>query len=287
MLEIKGKSVLGGISRGHIVFYHRDSVTIPKLKVDNSEREYERYVKARDEAICELRQLYKTAVEELGEDSAQIFVIHEMILLDSQFEMSICDIIKNQKYNAEYALAKTARNFCKVLSDMDSDYIKERMADVKDAADRVMRHMQNRSLKKHSLDDMSIICADDLMPSETMSLDKSKVAAFCTSSGSTNSHTAILARTMNIPAIIGMGNLMCEKLDGKYAIADGYSGILYVEPDKETCRMLEQKEAVEGRKRELLRRLKGRKNITRDGREIDVLANIGGLEDIALSLIHI
>ena len=284
MLKLKGKSVLGGIVRGNLVFFNKDNVTVSKLKVDNPQKEYDRYAIARDEAIHQLRELYQQALDEIGEDGAQIFVIHEMILKDIQFEKSVCDIIKNQKYNAEYALAKTTRNFCEMISDMESDYIRERTADFKDVSERVMRLMQNRSIRKLCIDENSIICSDDLMPSETIMLDKSKVVAFCTSHGSSNSHTAIIARTMNIPAIVSMGDMLCEKLDGKYAIVDGYSGTLYIEPDKETCRMLDQKEAVEGRKREFLRRLRGRKNITRDGREIGVMANIGGQEDVAFAI---
>lgn len=280
MRILKGKSVLGGIARGRLTFFRRDRVTVSSHKVDDPKIEYERYVIAKENSIRELHKLYNETSETIGEDNAQIFVIHEMILNDSQFENSIYSYIMEKNYNAEYALAKTAKNFSNMIGDLDSDYIKERMADVKDVSERVLRHIQNRSEDNWQVDEVSIICADDLMPSETASLDKSKVAAFCTGYGSTNSHTAIISRTMNIPALVSMGDELSEELEGKEAIVDGYSGLLYVEPDKDVCKMIEKKEAEEGRKRELLFRLKGRKNITRDGKEIPVYANISGPEDM-------
>jgi len=284
MTIIKGRPVFGGIARGVISYYHRDEISISKLKVSDPEREWDRYILAKSEAMEELKELYEQAKEEIGRDDAQIFYIHQMILNDNQYERLIADYILIKRYNADYAVARTAQKFSDMLSNMDSDYIKERQADVNDVSDRIIRHIQNRSGNTFSLEGMSIICSDDLLPSETVTLDKTKVAAFCTSGGSTNSHTAILAKTMNIPALIGMGEALTDEYDGKYAIVDGYSGNLYIEPDEKTVKMLEHKEDEEGRKRELLRRLKGRKNITRDGREFAVYANLGSLSDIPFAI---
>lgn len=284
MIIIKGRSVFGGIAKGKISYYHRDEVVINKLKVVDPEREWGKYLLAKSESMEELKKLQTQATEDIGKNDAQIFYIHQMILNDSQFERLIYEYIMEKRYNADYAVARTAQTFERILANMDSEYIKERNADVNDISDRLIRHIQNRSGSVFKPDGMSIICADDLMPSETVTLDKSIVAAFCTSGGSINSHTAILARTMNIPALVGMGASISEEYDGRYAILDGYSGTLYIEPDEKTIKMLEHKEDEEGRKQELLRRLKGRKNITRDGREFGVYANIGSLSDVPLAI---
>ncbi len=280
MITLRGKSVFGGIARGTLVFYRRDEVRISKLKVNDYSREWKRYCKAKEHAIEELEQLRIQAADEVGEDDAQIFYIHGLILEDSQYENLIADHILRQKCNAEYAVAVAGRTMAKLMRDSDSEYIRERQSDVKDVSDRLLRHLQNRANTEFKLDGISIVCADDLMPSETVMLDKSKVAAFCTRGGSTNSHTAILARTMNIPALIGMGDSLIDEYEGRYAIVDGYSGVIYIEPDDMTVRLMQQKEEEEGRKRELLLRLRGRKNVTRDGREFQVYANIGSLSDL-------
>ena len=203
-----------------------------------------------------------------------------MIIKDIDFEKEVRDLIARDHYNADYAVAKTARDFSQVLSEMDSDYIKERSADVKDVCDRLIRHIQNKSENNFSVNEKSIICADDLVPSETVRLDKSKAAAFCTCYGSSNSHTAILARTMNIPAVIGIGKGLLESYNGCEAMVDGYSGMLYIEPDDKTRQELDKKQTAEAKKRELLKRLRGRRNITLDGTEIKLYANIGGLSDL-------
>ena len=283
MITMTGKAVFGGIARGYISYYHRDEIVVNKHKVNDPELEYKKYSFAKEASEKELGVLYDQASCEIGENDAQIFYIHQLILNDSQYENFIKDFILSQRFNCEYAVARTAQQFAKMLGDMDNDYIKARIADVNDVSERVLRHLQNRSTQEFRLTRMSIICSDDLMPSETVALDKTKVAAFCTSLGSTNSHTAILARTMNIPAIIGLGDVLTDEYDGKYAIVDGYSGILYIEPDSKTIKKLEHKEAEEGRKKELLRRLRGRKNITRDGREVEVYANIGSLSDVSFA----
>ena len=205
-----------------------------------------------------------------------------MILDDNQYVNSMEKLILNDHSNAEFAVVRTVKLFSKMMEETstESEYISERIADIRDVSARLLRHLQNRDEQVFKLEEMSIVCADDFLPSETIMLDKSKVAAICTSYGSTNSHTAILARTRGIPCIIGVGDDLKDELENKYCIVDSYSGIMYIEPDNETSKLLDHKEAIEGRKRELLTRLRGRKNITRDGREIEVLANICDLTDI-------
>jgi len=280
MIALKGRSVYGGIARGTISFYQRDRLNIPRIKINDPAKEWDRYTEAKDAAVDELKLLRERTAEEIGQTDADIFYIQQMLLGDSQFERGVSGLIYTEKCNAEYAVAKTSQKLAEVMRQGDSDYIRERCTDVFDASERVIRLLQNQSSSDSVLDDVSIICAEDLLPSETATLDKSKVAAFCTSGGSTNSHTAILARTMNIPALIGLGDVRLEDYDGRYAIVDGYDGVIYIEPDTETTIKMARREEEEGRKRELLQRLKGRRNLTRDGREIEVYANIGGIGDL-------
>lgn len=280
MIKLKGKPVFGGIVSGRIAFYRRDESVVQKRKIDNPDLELQRYKYAKSCALSQLDELYHKAVGEVGENDAGIFLIQQMIIKDIDFEKEVRDLIARDHYNADYAVAKTARDFSQVLSEMDSDYIKERSADVKDVCDRLIRHIQNKSENNFSVNEKSIICADDLVPSETVRLDKSKAAAFCTCYGSSNSHTAILARTMNIPAVIGIGKGLLESYNGCEAMVDGYSGMLYIEPDDKTRQELDKKQTAEAKKRELLKRLRGRRNITLDGTEIKLYANIGGLSDL-------
>lgn len=282
MQKLMGSAVYGGIGRGVIKFFHREEVVISKARVVDTLRELRRFAYARNEVVEELKNLYAQAVEEVGDEEAQIFLIHQMILDDNQYVSSMEKLILNEHCNAEFAVVRTVKLFSKMMDETstESEYISERIADIRDVSARLLRHLQNRDEQVFKLDEMSVVCADDFLPSETIMLDKSKVAAICTSYGSTNSHTAILARTRGIPCIIGVGDELNDELENKYCIVDSYSGIMYIEPESETVKLLDHKEAAEGRKRELLTRLRGRKNITRDGREIDVLANICDLTDI-------
>ncbi|WP_024858523.1 phosphoenolpyruvate--protein phosphotransferase [Ruminococcus albus] len=280
MVTLRGRSVYRGIARGVISFYQRDQVSVTKIKINDPEKEWDRYMNAKEGAVEELRILREKTAEEIGETDAAIFYIHELILGDSQYERGVRGLIFDERLNAEYAVAKTSQTLAELMRQGDSEYIRERSADVYDASERLIRQLQNLSAKEFVLDDISIICAEDLLPSETATLDKTKVAAFCTMGGSINSHTAILARTMNIPALIGLGDVKLEDFDGRFAIVDGYDGVIYIEPDNETQIKLARREEEEERKSELLQRLKGRKNVTRDGREIEVYANIGGLADL-------
>ena len=284
MIALTGRSVFGGIARGTISFYQRDRISISRIKINDPEKEWVRYTEALDGAVSELRALRERTAEEIGETDADIFYIQQLILGDSQYEKGVKGLIFGERCNAEYAVARTSQKLAELMRQGDSDYIRERCNDVYDASERIIRQLQNQSSSEFVLDEISIICAEDLLPSETATLDKSKVAAFCTKGGSTNSHTAILARTMNIPALIGLGDVRLEDYDGKYAIVDGYDGVIYIEPDNDTMIKMSRREEEEGRKRELLQRLKGRRNVTRDGREIEVYANIGGLGDLASAI---
>ncbi|MBQ8965989.1 phosphoenolpyruvate--protein phosphotransferase [Ruminococcus sp.] len=280
MIALKGRSVYGGIARGVISFYQRDRISISRRKINDPEKEWDRYLEAKDAAVAELEALREQTAEKIGSADADIFYIQQLILNDSQFVRGVKEYIFDEKCNADYAVARTSQRLAEIMRQGDSDYIRERFTDVYDGSERIIRQLQNQSSSEFKLDEISIICAEDLLPSETATLDKSKVAAFCTRGGSTNSHTAILARTMNIPALIGLGDVKLEEYDGRYAIVDGYDGVIYIEPDNETTIRIKRREEEEGRKHELLQKLKGRRNVTRDGREIEVYANIGGLGDL-------
>ena len=280
MVSIKGRSVFGSIARGKLTFYHRDEFIINKIKVSDPELEYKKYVKAKNAALVELGELYDRARLSVGEGDAQIFVIHQMLITDEQYDSSIRTKILDEHFNADYAVASTSRSFAEMLAQMDSEYMQSRAADVKDVSNRLLRHILNCADKLPILRENAIICTGDLMPSETLLMDKTKIKGFCTRSGSVNSHTAILAKNLGIPAIVNVGTELSDEYEGKEAVLDGYSGTLYIEPDEHTLRQLEYKEAVEGRKKELLTRLKGRKNITRDGHEIKIYANILNSEEL-------
>ena len=280
MVSIKGRSVFGSIARGKLTFYHRDEFIINKIKVSDPELEYKKYVKAKNAALVELGELYDRARLSVGEGDAQIFVIHQMLITDEQYDSSIRTKILDEHFNADYAVASTSRSFAEMLAQMDSEYMQSRAADVKDVSNRLLRHILNCADKLTILKENAIICTGDLMPSETLLMDKTKIKGFCTRSGSVNSHTAILAKNLGIPAIVNVGTELSDEYEGKEAVLDGYSGTLYIEPDEHTLRQLEYKEAVEGRKKELLTRLKGRKNITRDGHEIKIYANILNSEEL-------
>ncbi len=280
MIKLKGKPVFGGIVKGKIAYYARGESVVEKRKIDDPDREFRRYEYAKSCALSQLNELYNIAVGDVGKNDAGIFLIQQMLINDVDFNKAVKELILDEHYNADYAVAKTARDFSQVFSEMDSEYIKGRSADLKDVCDRLIRHIQNKSENTFNVCDRAIICADDLVPSETVRLDRSKVAAFCTCYGSSNSHTAILARTMNIPAIIGIGTQLLESYNGCDAVVDGYDGTLYIEPDEATLARLEKKNVEELKKKELLKRLKGKKNITLDGTEVKLYANIGGLSDI-------
>lgn len=284
MITLTGKSVFGGVSIGKIAFYKRNEQQIKRWHVDDTESEVKRFEDAKAKAVAELQELYQKAMSDVGETNAMIFEIHQMMLEDLDYIESIINIITAQQVNAEYAVGTTADNFAAMFSAMDDAYMQGRAADVKDVSERVLDILCGVSEGIKQTDEPSIIAADDLAPSETVQLDKSKVLAFATMYGSSNSHTAILARTMNIPAVIGLGESLSPQYDGKMAVIDGFTGTLYIDPDEETLSRMQKKREEDLEKKALLEQLKGKENITKSGQKINVYANIGNASDVGAVL---
>lgn len=276
-----GKSVFSGIAIGKICVYQKSEQQVKRVRTEDSEKEWARYNEAKEQALDQLRGLYEKALKEVGEANAAIFEVHQMMLEDDDYNESIENIIRTQKVNAEYAVAATSDNFSTMFSSMDDDYMKERAADVKDISERILSLLAGGEKGKVMTDEPVIIVADDLAPSETVQLEKDKVLSFVTVHGSVNSHTAILARTMAIPALIGTEMPLDERVDGKFAVVDGVNGKIYVEPDEETLAELKARQKEELEKKELLLQLKGKENITLDGKKIMLYANIGNIKDLA------
>ena len=284
MITIKGKSVFGGVSIEKIMFYKRNEKVIKRTHVDDVDAEWKRFCDAKDTAVSQLKELYDKAIEDVGEANAMIFEIHQMMLEDLDYLESIENIIRTQEVNAEFAVATTADNFAQMFAAMDDAYMQGRAADVKDVSERVLDILCGVSGGMKEMTEPCIIAADDLAPSETVQLDKSKVLGFATMYGSSNSHTAILARTMNIPAVIGLGEDLLTKYDGKMAVIDGFTGMLYIDPDEETMKVMEEKRAKDQEQKALLEQLKGKENVTKSGQKINVYANIGNVSDVGAVL---
>lgn len=284
MLTFQGKSVINGVAIGKIFIYKKGEQQVKRTKIEDTESELARFRNAQQEAIKQLQDLYESSVKSIGEASAAIFEIHQMMLQDDGFVEAIENIIETQSVNAEYAVAATSDNFYKMFSDMEDDYMRERAADVKDISERLLTVLNGKSAGMEKLSEPVIIAADDLAPSETVQLDKDKVLAFVTVHGSLNSHTAILAKTMNIPALIGTPIPLDDTVDGKPAIIDGAKGILYVEPEEEILAQMQERKKAEEEQKELLLTLRGKENITLDGRKIKLYANIGNSKDLAMVL---
>ena len=284
MISIQGKSVFGGVSIGKLMFYKRNEKVIKREHISDADAEWKRFEAAKGQAVDQLKELYEKALEDVGEANAMIFEIHQMMLEDLDYLESIENIIRSQEVNAEYAVATTADNFAQMFASMDDAYMQGRAADVKDVSERVLDILCGVSAGVKEMTEPCIIAADDLAPSETVQLDKSKVLGFATMYGSANSHTAILARTMNIPAVIGLGETLSSQYDGKMAVIDGFTGILYVDPDEETLARMQEKRAKDLEQKELLNQLKGKENVTRSGQKINVYANIGNVSDLGAVL---
>lgn len=284
MITIQGKSVFGGVSIGKLMFYKRNEKVIKREHISDADAEWKRFEAAKGQAVDQLKELYEKALEDVGEANAMIFEIHQMMLEDLDYLESIENIIRSQEVNAEYAVATTADNFAQMFASMDDAYMQGRAADVKDVSERVLDILCGVSAGVKEMTEPCIIAADDLAPSETVQLDKSKVLGFATMYGSANSHTAILARTMNIPAVIGLGETLSSQYDGKMAVIDGFTGILYVDPDEETLARMQEKRAKDLEQKELLNQLKGKGNVTRSGQKINVYANIGNVSDLGAVL---
>lgn len=279
MVVLDGKSVYGGIAIGRISIFDKGDSQVKRTTVDDTEAEINRFTAAKEKAKEQLQKLYEKAIKEVGEANAMIFEVHQMMLDDLDYVESITNMIETQKINAEFAVATTGDNFSQMFAAMDDAYMKERAADVKDISNRVIRILQGKETDGIQSDEPVILVAEDLAPSETVQLDKSKVLSFVTRLGSTNSHTAILARTMSIPALIGVN--FEEGMDGKMAVVDGFEGKIYVEPDEETLKKFQAQREEEEKKKQLLLELRGKENVTLDGRKINLYANIGGVSDVA------
>lgn len=278
---VKGKGVARGIVMGKLLFSQRDRTNISKLKVEIPKEEYERYHRAKEKAKSQLEVLYEKALKEVGESAAQIFVIHQTLLEDVEYESHVKQMILEQGYNAEYAVNATSELFQDMFRNLEDEYIKERFSDVEDISKRLLDILFETKTELSGEREPVIICGDDFAPSETIQMDKNKILAICTRQGSASSHTAILAKTMNLPAVVACGEALEKFYDGKVAIVDGYDGIIYIDPDEETVKQLRMKRDDALKRKIHLQDLKGKESVTKNGQKVWVCANVGGLNDIS------
>lgn len=278
-MEITGKSVFSGIAIGKLAIFQNGDNPVKREKITDSRAEIQRFTDAKEEAKVQLAVLYEKALKEVGEVNAAIFEVHQMMLDDLDYIEAITNMIESQEVNAEYAVATTGDNFSAMFAAMDDDYMKARAADVKDISNRVITILQGNQTGGMDSDEPVILLANDLAPSETVQLDKSKVLSFVTRHGSTNSHTAILARTMNIPALIGID--YTEDAEGKLGIVDGYEGKLIIDPPASVLEEYRARKEADEEKKRLLMELKGKEDVTLDGKQIKLYANIGSVSDVA------
>lgn len=274
-----GKSIFKGIAIGKILFYQKGEQPVKRMKIEDTAEQIKRYEDARAKAAEQLQGLYEKALKEVGEANAAVFEVHQMMLEDDDYIDSVVNIIETQQVNAEFAVATTGDNFAKMFAEMEDDYFKARAADVKDISERMVNILSGNESGGAIGDEPVIVVAEDLAPSETVQMDKEKLLAFVTRLGSANSHTAILARTMNIPALIEVD--IKEEWNGKMAVVDGYTGTFYIDPDEETLKKMQEKKEEDIKARELLQELKGKEDVTVDGKHIKLYANIGGVKDVA------
>lgn len=287
MKKYSGKGVYGAIAIGKISVLKKNDAAVTRVHVEDAAAEKARVEKAKQAAAEQLQAIHDKALKEVGEANAQIFEIHIMMLEDEDYNESIANIIDTQQVNAEYAVAVTSDNFAEMFAAMDDAYMQARSADVRDISNRIIANLTGTADSSAESCDSMIVCADDLAPSETVALDKDKVLAFVTAHGSSNSHTAILARNMNIPAVIGMGDeFLTEISSGTPAIVDGYTGTVIVDPDEATVAEYTEKRTSDEEKKRLLQELKGKENVTVDGRKINIYANISGIDNIGAVLLN-
>ena len=279
--EYKGKSVYKGIALGPVVVFQKNDVQVKREKIADAEGEIVRMQDAVRASQEQLQKLYDKAVREVGEASAAIFEVHQMMLEDEDYQDAICNMIRNEMVNAEYAVAVTGDNFAEMFASMDDDYMQARSADIRDISNRLVQNLSGHAPVDMNDMEPSIIVADDLSPSETVQMDKDKILGFVTVHGSTNSHTAILARMMNIPALIGVPVELDTLQNGMQAVVDGFAGTFVVEPSKEVCEQTKARMAEEAEKQQLLQQMKGQETVTKDGRQVHLYANIGSVSDIA------
>ena len=281
MNKYTGKSVFGGIAIGKIMVYEKGEHQVKRVKVTDAEAEKNRYYEAVERAFKQLGELHDKALREVGEANAAIFEIHQMMLEDDDYKESVEHIIESQMVNAEYAIAQTGDNFSQMFAAMDDEYMRGRAADVKDITERLLGILSGNTESGVDADEPVIMVAEDLAPSETVQMDKSKILSFVTQKGSVNSHTAILARTMGIPALIGSDIVIDESLNGKLAVVDGTNGVVYVEPDEATLSAMQEEQRKDNEKKALLQELKGKEDVTLDGKKIKLYSNIGNIKDLA------
>lgn len=287
MKKYTGKGVYGAVAIGTISIFKRQEVAVKRSHITDIEGEKARLAAAKEMAQNQLRDIYEKALKEVGEENAQIFETHILMIEDEDYNDSIENIIETQKVNADYAVAVTADHFADMFSTMDDAYMRERAADVRDISNRIIQNLNMGGGVNDQAHDKVIICADDLAPSETVLLDKDKVLAFVTAHGSSNSHTAILARNMNIPAIINVGDQFLDEIqDGSQAVVDGFTGEIFVDPDEDTWNLLLEKQQEDEGKKRLLQKLKGKENVTLDGKKIKIYANIGSVDNIGAVIVN-
>ena len=287
MLIFKGNGVYGAYAIGKASVFKRGGKAVLRKKISNVQGEIERLYEAKNQALLELEEIYKKALYEIGEANAQIFEIHMMMVDDEDYNESILNIIRTQLVNAEYAVSLTGENFAEMFSSMEDSYMQARASDVKDISNRIIACLLDKNDKKIDFGEKIIICADDLAPSETVSLNKDMVIAFVTEQGTGNSHTAILARNMNIPAVVNVGEGFLERIrDNDLLIIDGYNGEIIAAPDADTLSKYKALQKQDIEKKQLLQKLKGKENITLDGKKINVFANIGSPDNIGSVLLN-
>ena len=279
MEKYTGKSIFKGIAIGKILFYQKGEQPVKRVKIEDTAEQIKRYEDARAKAAEQLQGLYEKALKEVGEANAAVFEVHQMMLEDDDYIDSVVNIIETQQVNAEFAVATTGDNFAKMFAEMEDDYFKARAADVKDISERMVNILSGNESGGAIGDEPVIVVAEDLAPSESVQMDKEKLLAFVTRLGSANSHTAILARTMNIPALIEVD--IKEEWNGKMAVVDGYTGTFYIDPDEDILKKMQEKKEEDIKARELLQELKGKEDVTVDGKHIKLYANIGGVKDVA------
>lgn len=287
MTRYVGKGVYGAVAIGRISKFRKNDAAVQRIRVEDTKAEIARLEKAKSAVSEQLGEIYEKALKEVGETNAAIFEIHQMMLEDEDYNEAVCSIIENQQVNAEYAVAVTADNFSEMFSAMDDAYMQARAADVRDISNRIIANLSGAGTAAQNTRDRMIICAEDLAPSETVALDKDRVLAFVTAHGSSNSHTAILARNMNIPAVIGVGDDFLSAVnEGEEAIVDGFTGEIFVNPDDKTRERLLKKQSDDLNKKRLLQELKGKENITLDGTRINIYTNIGSIDNIGAVMIN-
>lgn len=281
MNKYTGKSVFGGIAIGKIMVYEKGEHQVKRVKITDAEAEKNRYYEAVEIAFKQLGELHDKALREVGEANAAIFEIHQMMLEDDDYKESVEHIIESQMVNAEYAIAQTGDNFSQMFAAMDDEYMRGRAADVKDITERLLGILSGNTGSGVDVDEPVIMVAEDLAPSETVQMDKSKILSFVTQKGSVNSHTAILARTMGIPALIGSDIVIDESLNGKLGVVDGTNGVVYIESDEATLSAMQEEQRKDNEKKALLQELKGKEDVTLDGKNIKLYSNIGNIKDLA------